>query len=256
MIRKAIRLHRIPIVHRTAIYPRKACFSKQVDCATCRLCTENNDCNGNPFVHFPDSQGSGKSDVYKIIHLSDEVEHDWEEVEDLIWQLDAEKALMRLIIDVDIPQKILWAASYNAKNVIQINVNMLKYSADLGWVREIVFNANKCGAYVVLFIHPIIPDVVKTYDVLNLIHDMRNHSHVHFNLKFGEFEGIEEIDGYLNFNGHPVSSEYLVKNSQGRWQCTEEYLQLFTERLKIYTDARKVSIAVCGMTNDCTGLGV
>ena len=82
MVRKSIVVHRIPIIRRTAIYPRKACYSKEVNCKTCKLCTENQDCNGNQFVHIPDLQeGSGNPDVHKIIYLSDEVEHDWDEIE-------------------------------------------------------------------------------------------------------------------------------------------------------------------------------
>lgn len=257
MERRSILFHRIPIIQRTAIYPRKPCYSKQVNCKTCKLCGDNQDCNGKQFIHVPDLQeGSGNPDVHKIIYLSDEVEHDWDEIENMIWQLDEQKQLLRLITDVNIPQKVLWAASYNAQNILQINVDMLHYQKVASWVRKLVFNADKCGVYCVLFLHPIIPDVVKTYDVLDLIHDVRNHKYIHFDLKFGEFEGIEEIDGYLNFNGKPVSSKYLTKNSQGFWQCTEEYLNLFLKKIQIYTEARNVSVAICGITEDCTGLGV
>lgn len=258
MIRKSIIVNRVPIVRRTAIYPRKACYSKEVECKTCKLCTENCDCNGKPFVHIPDSQeGSGNSDVYKIIYLSSGVEHDWDEIEGMIWQLDEQKELLRLIIDVPIPQKVLWAASYNARNILQINVDMLHYGERAAnWIRQLVFNADKCGVYSVLFIHPIIPDVVRTYQVLDIIHELRNHKYVQFDLKFGEFEGIEEVDGYLNFNGKPISSKYLIKNSQGFWQCTEEYLDLFLNKVQIYTVARNIPVVICGMTEDCTGLGV
>ena len=257
MIRKSISVHRTPIVQRTAIYPRKPCYSKRVNCKTCKLCTENQDCNGKQFIHVPDLQeGSGNSDVYKIIYLSADVEHDWDEIESMIWQLDEQKALLRLITDVNIPQKILWAASYNANNVFQVNVDMLYYLKNSSWRRQLVFNADKCGMYCVLFVHPIIPDVVRTYDVLDLIHDMRNHKYIHFDLKFGEFDGIDEVDGYLNFNGKPVSSRYLTRNSQGFWQCTEEYLNLFLDKVQIYTGVRNISVAICGVTEDCTGLGV
>lgn len=257
MIRKSISVHRTPIVQRTAIYPRKPCYSKRVNCKTCKLCTENQDCNGKQFIHVPDLQeGSGNNDVYKIIYLSADVEHNWDEIESMIWQLDEQKALLRLITDVNIPQKILWAASYNANNVFQVNVDMLHYLKNSSWIRQLVFNADKCGMYCVLFVHPIIPDVVRTYDVLDLIHDMRNHKYIHFDLKFGEFDGIDEVDGYLNFNGKPVSSRYLTRNSQGFWQCTEEYLNLFLDKVQIYTGARNISVAICGVTEDCTGLGV
>ena len=130
MVRKSIVVHRIPIIRRTAIYPRKACYSKQVNCKTCKLCTENQDCNGKQFVHIPDLQEGSRnsdSDAYKIIYLPDGVNHDWDEVESMIWQLDEQKVLLRLITDVNIPQKILWAASYNAQNIFQVNVDMLHY---------------------------------------------------------------------------------------------------------------------------------
>lgn len=257
MVRKSIIFHRIPIIHRTAIYPRKACYSKQVNCKTCKLCTENQDCKGKQFVQVPDSQvESGNDDVYKIIYLSEGVEHDWDEIENMIWQLDEQKALLRLITDINIPQRILWDASYNAQNIFQINVDMLHYQRVASWVRQLVFESDKCGVYCVLFVHPIVPDVVRTYDVLDLMHDMRNHKHVHFDLKFGEFEDIDEVDGYLNFNGKPVSSKYLTKNPQGLWQCTEEYLNLFLSKIQIYTEARNISVAICGVADDCTGLGV
>ena len=78
MERRSILFHRIPIIQRTAIYPGKPCYSKQVNCKTCKLCGDNQDCNGKQFIHVPDLQeGSGNPDVHKIIYLSDEVEHDW-----------------------------------------------------------------------------------------------------------------------------------------------------------------------------------
>ena len=85
-------------------------------------------------------------------------------------------------------------------------------------------------------------------------HGIFNIEHIVFGcMKFCEITNCIENEGYLNFNGEPVSIKYLEKTPEGVWVCTEEYLRLFLEKLQIYTTQRKQKVVICG-TQECTGL--
>lgn len=117
-----------------------------------------------------------------------------------------------------------------------------------------MFMSVNCGLYVVLFLYPIIPDLVKTYHIIDVIDMFRNVVHFHVNLKFVEFKNAQECGGYINFNGIPVSTKNLY-SYQGIWKCSESYMNEFMEIVKLYTNPRKISVGVCGEDSNCTGLG-
>lgn len=246
VIRKAI-------IHRTAIYRRIALCTQNVSYENCRLCTQISDCQGNEHLRAID-EFYEKKEVYRVMYISAQ-DCDWDEIEARIWQLEKKGLLLRLIIDRDIPDRVLWAASYSAKNIFQVNINMIHLEKNLEWIQKLVAMAGNCGLYSVLFLYPIIPGLVKTYNVLEVIDNFRNAGYHHVTLKFGKIVNCEETDGYLNFGGIPVSTKYLIQTSPKVWECTKEYLDLFVEKVQIYTTPRKVSISVCG-NGDCTGLGV
>ena len=242
---------RKPIISRTAIYHRVACCSQLVKCETCKLCSEYQDCQGNIYC----SEQSEESDkIYRVIHV-DESYSDWDELEAKIWDLDRQKVFLRLIIDREIPDRILWATSYSAKNVLQLNVNMIYLDDSLPWVQKLMFMSGNCGLYCVLFLYPIVPDLLKTYHVIDVIDNFRNTGYHHTTLKFSEFTECKEVDGYLNFNGKPVSTKFLTKTDAGGWKCTDDYLKKFLDKVNLYAIPRKMSVSICGISKDCTGLG-
>lgn len=252
MKRTPIIFSRKAIFHRTAIFRRIALCTQNVSYENCRLCTQVSDCQGQEYLWACDEYYE-KKDVYRVLYVSS-LDCDWVAIEAQIWNLENKGLLLRLIIDRDIPDRVLWAASYSAKNIFQVNINMIDLEKNLSWIQRLVSLAGNCGLYSVLFLYPIIPGLVKSYDVLEVIDNFRNAGYHHITLKFGEITNCDEVDGYLNFGGTPVSTRYLTQTSQGTWECTKEYLKLFTEKIQVYTIPRKVSISVCGC-GDCTGLG-
>lgn len=241
---------RSPIVSRTAIYKRVACCSSQIKCENCKLCCEFTDCSGKRYV----SQDSSEtSEFYRVIYVPKYYD-DWESLEAQIWELSDKKVYLRLIIDRDIPKEILWAASYSEKNIFQININMIDFDNNIEWVQNLVALSGNCGLYMVLFLYPIVPDLVKTYHVIDILDMFRNVVHFHTTLKFSEISNINEVDGYLNFNGSPVSTSYLIKTENG-WKCNPEYLKSFLDIVNLYAIPRKISVSICGEAEDCTGLG-
>lgn len=231
---------RKPIISRTAIYQRIACCSDNIKCEGCGLCESSVQCKG--------SEGNN----LEVIYISQE--QNWEETIAKIWELHDKGKLLRLVINTEIPKEVLWAASYSEKNIFQVNINMVELDHNIDWIRRLVFMSGNCGLYVVLFLYPIIPDLVKTYHVIDVIDMFRNVVQFHVNLKFGVFTEVQETEGYINFNGIPVSTQYL-KKSEEEWKCTSLYLKNFLDIVNLYAIPRKISVGICGENNDCTGLG-
>ena len=157
-----ISLSRKPIISRTAIYHRVACYSQCVNYESCKLCNSLYDCNNKEYVS-PNSKSSSEKD--RVIYVSEDYT-DWEELEQSIWELSTSKVYLRLIIDTEIPDRVLWASSYSEKNILQINLNMLKFEKNLPWVQKLMSMAGNCGLYTLLFLYPIVPTVTN-----------RNHNH-------------------------------------------------------------------------------
>lgn len=250
MERSPITVGRKSIVQRTAIFRRVAICSSEVKYETCRLCDKYTDCLGKRYVEAGSDEEN--KNVYRIIHVTKDFD-DWESLEQHIWEHEAEKTYIRLLIDRAIPQEVLWAASYSAYNILQINVDMTHFSEDIEWIRKLIYMSDNCGMYCLLFLYPIVPGLVKTNHVLDIIDSCRNAGDHLTLLKFCEITNCIENEGYLNFNGEPVSIKYLEKTPEGVWVCTEEYLRLFLEKLQIYTTQRKQKVVICG-TQECTGL--
>ena len=250
MERKPIVYPRKPIVSRTAIYNRIACCSNLVSYQTCQLCSKFQDCAGKLYV---DKNSIEPKEYYRVIHVPSDFE-DWETLESEIWELNDQQVYLRLVIDRNVPDRILWATSYSERNVLQINVNMMYLDENFLWIQKLMAMAGNCGLYSLLFLYPIVPELVKTYHVIEVLDCFRNAGYHHTTLKFCEFSNCEEIDGYINFNGIPVSTRYLERIETG-WKCTSEYLTLFLNKVNLYAIPRKISVTICGRTDDCTGLG-
>lgn len=242
-------IKRTPVIHRVAIFKRMPCFT-EVDWIKCKLCKQFEDCSGNSFATF-DSKESNK--VVRVIQVSEDFS-DWENLEQKIWELSKQNMIVRLVTDRNLPKEIIWAASYSDKNMIQINLDMMKLDSEISWVDEIMSIANRCGLYCVLCLHPIVPGVVHTYQVLEVINRIMRKGCFHVNLKFCEILGKPvETDDWINFNGNAVPKKYLVKTQYG-WKCSLEYKNKFLEKILLFTCLRKISLDICCKTSNCTGL--
>ena len=240
-------MERVPIVRRTAIFERNACCSTCVEYETCKLCNQFLDCMGKSYAPHDSNKSS---EVYRVIYVSKDYE-DFDSLEDKIWELSKKNVCLRLIINRPIPKEVLWAVSYSEKNILQVNLDMLKVNTEVLWAQELIALAGNCGLYVVLFLYPIIPYLVKTYQVIDLLDMFRNTVNIHTMLKFSKILNVKETDGYLNFNGIPISTRYLIKTGND-WECTPEYMEKFLKIINLYSVPRKISVSICGKS-DCIG---
>ena len=123
----------------------------------------------------------------------------------------------------------------------------------MDWIQKLIYLSGNCGLYNILFLYAIVPEIVKTYNVIDILDVFRNISNLQFNLKFCSLPDIKEIDGFLNINGTPVSTKYLERTPDG-WVCTEKYMSSFLNTINVfYAKPRKMSVVICG-SDICTGM--
>ena len=240
---------RVPIIQRHSIYHRVAIVRRKPCCnpvswSKCILCTGSADCSGNVY--------NQKSSV-KLLNVPVGFS-DWEELERQIWKLQHQNYNLRLVTEQVMPKEIMWAASFSEQNIVQMNLNLMRMKSELDWVSQLMSLSNRCGMYSVLCLNPIVPGVVKTYQVINILDRLRGLGHFHTNLKFCEIPSdIPVYNGIINFNGYLTSIRFLEKTSQG-WKCKPEFIQEFTEKVQLFSEPRKLSLQVCGSESNCTGL--
>ena len=250
MIKRHPIIYRVPIfVQRTAVFPRKPLCCRKVKWEHCKLCSEYNDCSGKLYVDIEDNS----SDFMRSVYVSS-LFSDWENLENQIWGAHHNGAIVRLITDVDLPKEIVWALSYSEKNILQLNLNMAHLNRNIGWIDSLVSLANRCGLYCVICMHPIIPEVTRTFHVISVLDRLRGYGCFHVSLKFWEIhERLTESDGWLNFNGVPVDIKYLERTQDG-WKCNDSFKQNFYHMIKAFSVPHKLSVSLCGDETDCTGL--
>lgn len=235
-------LNRVPIIQRHPVYSR---FSWE----KCCLCSSNVDCSGRKFSRLSSKVLKSCVSVYVSKKFNN-----WKHLENQLWKLGTQGVPLRLITEVNLPKEVVWAASYSSDNVVQINLNMMEYNNEIKWVDNLMSVLNRCGVYCVLCLNPIVPGVVKTYHVVELLARLRNHGKFHVNLKFCRVQGeLFKSSGWINFNGNPIPEKWMV-NHQGVWECTPEFQHQFLEKVQLYSLPKKLSVSICGTDNNCTGL--
>ena len=184
---------------------------------------------------------------YSVIYVP-EGNINWNELEIQIWEQRQSGKPLRLIIDQNIPTSILWAASYSADNVLQINVNMTKPIDSMEWITILAHAAERCGLYFMLMVYPIIPKVVKVKDVLSVIDTVRALPYCKIKLRFAEFTNpkVPQSDTYVNVNGVAMSKTLMHRNKVGRWKCSLNYQREFLSLIQAYTDSHKLIVDICG----------
>lgn len=219
---------RSPIVKRVAI-KRTAILSNMSEYSGCLLCN-GLECEGT------------RNSTLEVICVHKGQKYDWQELESQIWKLRDQKKFLRLIIEQDIPKEVLWAASYSEKNILQVNIDISQFKANFNWITRNVFLSSNCGLYVILFIYPIVPGVIKSYQVVEILNIFRNVIQFHTALKFSSnYEESNNPDFFIEENGRTV--------------CNPDFIEEFMEIVNTYAVPKKMHITVCGETEDCTGLG-
>ena len=232
---------RIPIVSRTAIFRRKPIYVR-TSWDKCKVLSNGFLVCGNP-------QKSNIETMYVPFGFTE-----WHSLEQSIWNCHGSHKVLRLITEVELPKNIIWATSYSEKNILQINLNLLRAKHNIDWIDQMMNLADRCGIYVVLHMHPVVPEVIKTCHVIQIIDRVSGKGCFHANINFLSFhKKVAESPEYINFNGIPVKKEYLVETIDG-WTCSKEFKERFLSILKMYTVPKHISISACGDNKDCTGL--
>ena len=162
--------------------------SKQTKFKSCELCYGHKNCC---------KQFDTK---HKVIYVPSDYS-DWNDLEIQIWNYRQQDCFIRLVIDGNIPLSILWAASYDHRNVLQMNIDLHNPPED--WIANLAHASERCGLFFVIMLHPIIPGVIKVQNVLQVIDSIRSIPHCLIMLRFAEYLNNNELSNneYMNVNG-------------------------------------------------------
>ena len=205
---------------------------------SCTLCYEHSNCCTDPFLCEED---------HTVLVVSSDFE-DWDKLETTVSSIRARGKFIRLIVEKDIPDSILWAISYDHRNVLQINVNIQNPLDQLTWTTNLAHASERCGLFFVFLIYPILPGVTQTYHVLSMMDTIRSIPYCLVMLKFALFnnDGKLSTDTYLNVNSKVVSKEFIQEIRPGVWNCTESFKKDFFHKIQIYARFQRMSVEVCG----------
>lgn len=236
-----MQVKRIPLVTQRAVVDRKA-VGQPITWSKCKLSTAG---------EFPPCCTNINQMVIDVPKDCD----NWRELEGTIWNAQSQSRTIRLVVHDKVPEDILFAASYSDKNVTQVNINMTQLSSYYSWLDKLMSLANRCGMWVVLYLHPIVPEIVTASQVVGLIDRFRIFGQYHINLQFCELpSSVEEAaPGFINFQGYALPTKYLVRTEDG-WKCSERFISQFLSDVKVYTSLCKISVHACGGNGDCSGL--
>ena len=201
---------------------------------TCAMCYgKRNCCKSLPFPP-----------KHKVFYVEPSFE-DWNQLEMNIWNVRHSGKLVRLIVDKEIPSSILWAASYDSHNLIQINVDLRKQYYP--WVTNLAHAAERCGLYFIVMVYPIVPEFTKTKQVLEVIDSMRMIPYCQIMLKFADFKNSGRLatDTHLNVNGKAISKTLVCERRHNRWKCTDSYKQAFLDIIRNYADGQQMKVEIC-----------
>lgn len=240
-VRRIPVLEREPVIRRTSVFQRKAICSTVVDYRGCIIGDRYTDCNGCTYCK------PGKENEYNdsiLLVIDDEIE-DWQEVIDDIIAAKNNKEYMRVVTDVPLPKEVIYELAYSPFNVLQYNLDLYMGKEELDTFKSSIFTASNCGLYIAVLLYPILPGVVRVYDVIELINSFRNLCR-HVCLKFIEVkEPISPRNGYYNINGEAVPEWTLKRTEDETLQCSDLYISKFLTSLQKYIVPRKINVSIC-----------
>lgn len=244
MIRVPI-IHRVSIFPRHSIYPRVSIYHRKPiypvlsKFRTCELCYGNKDCYNNQY---------GKNQDFNVIRVYENT-YNYDEVMKKIQKSKTSKKSLRFIVDFSIDEKVLWAASYGDKNVLQINVNL--YKKDLSWISKLSHVSSKCGMLVMLFFFPIVPNRIMVHHLLRVVNMVKNLAHQYVMVKFAESQSLLlHCDDWYNVNGTVIPANYLSAEGE-HWECSQLFIDEFMKIVREYTEPRGIKTFVCGEGDKC-----
>lgn len=228
-------------VKRTPIHAVRAPLSsKLTHFQSCELCYGKENCCTNAYATGDD----------QVVLVAGTEFTDWDGLSQSIQDARNQGKYTRLIVDQPVPDDILWAASYDHRNVLQINVDIQQDMEQLIWTTNLAHAAERCGLFFVFMVYPILPGRIHPHHVLMIIDTIRSIPHCVVMLRFALFKDTGQLssDEYLYVNGAAVPKECLSKVGD-YWSCTDEYKHSFMSKIFPYTRFRRIDTMICGGTS-------
>lgn len=174
----------------------------------------------------------------------------WSDTIRRLQSLEENNTLVRLITETPLPDEVVWTAAYAAKNIVQINFDILYWKESITWVTALVHQLERCGVLCVLMIYPILPRQVKTYQVLQLIDAVGSCTGCRIKIRFAEFKnpGLLIHSGFVQINGTSTPLSLVRQIQDDLWGCTDEFKQEFMEYLQYYAKTNKYNVSICEVT--------
>ena len=221
----------------------------------CILCQGNKDCSGYTYLPPEDClELKGSKTRHRLIYIGKDYEN-WYELEKQLMVASILKTNIRLVLDREIPSTVLKAAAFSPFNIVQFNVNLLEFADYVRWVGNGLAICNNCGLYSIVYLNPVIPVVTPSYYIIETLSNLQNLSS-RVILGFAtELSSLAETDLGYHFDDKIIPKEYLEKK-ENHFICSEVFKEKFLSIVNLYAAPHKISLAICGVNEDCTGLGL
>lgn len=138
--------------------------------------------------------------------------------------------------------------SINKDNMLQTIITDL----NAGYNRKMMYAARTSGIYNVVRVEPIIPEVTKVWELIDLLSSMRGNLD-HLSLRFVEFYRSETNDRYLYLGDNKIDSAHM-EYTNGKYHCSAHFITTFLRCLDNYTKPLKIKYTVCGDCTNCKGV--
>ena len=207
---------------------------KKVRFRTCEMCYANGLCN----KYIPEQ--------LEVISICQK-DVNFDDLEKIIWGVKDNNKIVKLITDREVPDNIIHAMSFDGKNVLQCNCFVL--SNNNKWVCSLANKAQICGLSVVVFVFPIIPDIVKPSHVVLILDMLKSLRNVRVMLGFAISTDEPVIcENSVNVNGDAVYLHNITINNKF-WECAENYKNEFVSIIHKFSEPRDLKVCSCSRLN-------
>ena len=118
---------------------------------------------------------------------------DWTRLEQSIWEYYKQGVFLTLITDRELPERIVWAASYSENNILQINLNISVQN--FPWVQKLIHLSNNCGLFTQVCFKSVTTQI-KVHQVIDTLDRIYNSGSYEVILDFKNLV-IENVTNYI-----------------------------------------------------------
>ena len=149
----------------------------------------------------------------RVTVLVEKDDYDWTILEQTIWDYYKQGVFLTLITNRELPERIVWAASYSENNILQINLSISVQN--FPWVQKLIHLASNCGLFTQVYF--------KSINTQIKVHRI-----------------IDTLDRIYNSGAYEVVLDFknLVLKD------TVKYIQSFLYVINLYCDPRKIPVHI------------